>query len=107
MRHKFNKILTLLAEGTEYKGTIMVTENNLTYVIFDVSELDKIDFTQVMQTSAETCRISIDELQTLVKWEGGTPPCILSLTTKGSYLTQDEILEIMATPAWTGPLPTE
>jgi hypothetical protein len=45
----------------------MVTENNgLTYVIFNVSELDQIDFNQVLQTSAETCRRSVDGLQTLV-----------------------------------------
>lgn len=79
--------------------------NQFTYVIFDVSELDTIDFTQVEQTSAETCRRSLDGLQTLVKWAGTLPTCVEALTTKGPYLTQDEILVIMATPAWTDPNP--
>ena len=84
----------------------MITENNgITYVIFNVSELPLIDFTQVLQTSIETCRKSIDETQTLVKWytDSGVPTCVQSLTTKSQYYTHDEILEIMSTPAWTDP----
>lgn len=86
----------------------MITENNgLTYIIFNVSELSLIDFTQVLQTSIETCRKSVDETQTLVKWytDNGVPTCVQSLTTKSQYYTHDEILEIMSTPAWTEPLP--
>lgn len=86
----------------------MITENNgLTYVIFNVSELPLINFDQVLQTSAETCRKSVDETQTLVKWESseGIPICVQDLTTKSQYYTHDEILAIMATPAWTEPLP--
>ena len=37
------------------------------YVIFNVSELDKIDFTQVEETSIETVRKSVDETLTFVK----------------------------------------
>jgi hypothetical protein len=85
----------------------MLQENGLTYVIFNVSELPLIDFTQVLQTSAETCRKSIDETQTLVKWytDNGVPTCVQSLTTKSQYYTHDEILEIMSTPEWTQPMP--
>jgi hypothetical protein len=85
----------------------MLQENDLTYVIFNVSELDTIDFSQVLQTSAETCRLSVDESKTLVKWEGSVPSSVAALTTKGPYLTHDEILEIMATPEWTQPMPME
>lgn len=84
----------------------MLQENNLTYVIFNVSELNTIDFSQVLQTSIETCRLSVDGTKTLVKWEGITPSSVLALTTKGPYLTQDEILVIMETSEWTEPLPT-
>lgn len=86
----------------------MPTESNgITYVIFNVSELPDIDFTQVLQTSAETCRKSVDGTKTLVKWEtsSGVPVCVQNLTTKGPYLTHDEILEIMSTPEWTNPSP--
>jgi len=88
----------------------MVTENNgLTYVVFNVSELDQIDFNQVLQTSAETCRISVDGSQTLVKWytHVGVPSCVQSLTTKGPYMTHEETLNLMSTPAWTEPMPME
>jgi hypothetical protein len=71
------------------------------YVIFNVSELHKIDFSQVLETSAETVRKSVDGTKTFVKWEGEAPSCVLSLTTKGSYLTHEEIITILATEEWT------
>ena len=75
------------------------------YVIFNVSELDKIDFNQVYETSAETVRKSIDGTLTFVKWNGDIPSCIESLTTKGDILTHEEILAILSTDVWTNPLP--
>lgn len=75
------------------------------YVIFNVSELDKIDFNQVYETSAETIRKSIDETLTFVKWNGDIPSCVESLTTKGDILTHEEILTILSTDVWTNPLP--
>ena len=42
---------------------------NRRYVIFDASEVNTIDFTQVLQTSAETLRLSIDETKALIKYE--------------------------------------
>lgn len=76
---------------------------NRQYVIFDVSELDKINFDEVLETSAETVRKSVDGTKTFVKWEDGSsvPASVQSLTTKGPYLTHDEILAILATPEWT------
>jgi len=78
--------------------------NNRKYVVFNVSELDKIDFTQVLETSAETLVRSVDGTKTFVKWEGDVPPCILSLTTKGKYLTTDEIVQLMTTSEWSKPI---
>ena len=78
--------------------------SNRQFVIFDVSELDKIDFTQVLETSAETVRKSVDGTKTFVKWEDDVPACVESLTTKGDYLTYEEILSILATEEWTVPM---
>jgi len=78
--------------------------NNRKYVVFNVSELDKIDFTQVLETSSETLVRSVDGTKTFVKWEGDVPPCILSLTTKGEYLTTDEIVQLMTTSEWSKPI---
>lgn len=86
----------------------MITENNgLTYVTLSASEVNQLDFNQILQTSVETLRYSIDGLQTIVKWDtvDGVPSCVNSLTTKGPYMTHDEALELMATTAWTDPNP--
>ena len=71
------------------------------FMIFSISELSSIDFTQVLETSAETVRISIDGTKTFVKWDGeSAPECVTNLTTKEGPYTYNEILEIMSTSAW-------
>jgi len=77
---------------------------NRVFVIFNVSELDKIDFSQVLETSADTVRKSVNLQKTFVKWEGDVPACVSSLTTKTDYLTLEEILAVLDTPEWTSPI---
>lgn len=74
--------------------------DNKTYVVFDVSELDKIDFSQVVETSVETLVRSIDGTKTFVSWEGTQSSFIESLTTKGEYLTGMDIVLLMPTSEW-------
>jgi hypothetical protein len=85
----------------------METQNyeNREFMIFNVSELNQIDFTQVHETSQETVRKSIDETLTFVKWDGATPQCVLHLQTKEGPYTYEEMLSILATPEWTDPEP--
>jgi len=79
---------------------------NREFMIFNVSELDTIDFTQVLETSIETVRKSVDSTKTFVKWDGLIiPDCVLNLTTKEGPYTYEEILTILATPEWTDPNP--
>ena len=73
---------------------------NRRFVIFNVSELSTIDFSQVDETSADTVRKSVDELETFVKFELPTPSSVTALTTKSQEYTYDEILVILATPSW-------
>jgi hypothetical protein len=74
------------------------------YVIFNVSELDKIDFTQVFETSAETVRKSLDETLTFVKYATEEmPSSVASLDTKQGPYSHEEILSILGTPEWTNP----
>jgi hypothetical protein len=71
------------------------------YIIFNVSELSIINFDEVLETSSETVRKSIDNTKTFVKWNGGTiPPSIQSLTTKLGPYTHNEILTILSTQEW-------
>ncbi len=74
------------------------------YVIFNVSELDKIDFNQVFETSIETVRKSVDGTLTFVKYKDeAMPSSVVSLETKQGPYSHTEILEILATPEWTNP----
>jgi hypothetical protein len=75
--------------------------NNREFMIFAVSELDQIDFTQVLETSADTVRKSVDGLKTFVKWEGTMPSCVNNLTTKEGPYTHEEILVILSNSNWT------
>ena len=75
------------------------------FMIFNVSELNTIDFTQVEETSANTVRKSVDGDKTFIKWDDVTPECVNNLTTKEGPYTYEEILAILSTPQWTDPNP--
>lgn len=74
---------------------------NRRYVIIPVEELANIDFTEVMETSAETCRLSVDATKTFVKYEGNQPPSVAAIVNKSQEYTQEEILQILSTEEWT------
>jgi len=71
-----------------------------TYLIIPTSELSKVDFSQVCETSSETVRKSVDETKTFIKWDSSEPSFVSSITgTEGPY-TKQEILTILATDDW-------
>jgi hypothetical protein len=77
---------------------------NREYLIFPVSELNKVDFSQVLETSSDTVRKSVDETKTFVKWNGEAPAFVSTMTgTEGPY-THAEILEILSTSEWSSPM---
>jgi hypothetical protein len=80
---------------------------NREFMIFSVSELDQIDFSQVLETSQDTVRKSIDQTKTFVKWNGEIPDCVLDLLTKEGPYSYEEIVEIMNTQEWTSPIVIE
>jgi hypothetical protein len=72
------------------------------FMILSVSELPQIDFSQVLETSVNTVRVSIDGSKTFVKWDGNTiPSSVESLTTKEGPYTYSEIIEILSSSDWT------
>jgi hypothetical protein len=72
------------------------------FMIFNVSELELIDFSQVLETSIDTVRKSIDGTKTFVKWDGDTIPSSVDLlTTKEGPYTYTEIIDILNGPEWT------
>jgi hypothetical protein len=67
------------------------------YVIIDASEVSSVDFDQVLQTSANTLRYSVDGSKALLKYEGTQPFFLLGKT----EYTHEEILSILSGPEWT------
>ena len=67
------------------------------YVIYNMSEVDKIDFSLVEQTSIETLRISIDGTLTVLKFQGDKPSFLEGV----KQYNHSEIYAIMRTPEWT------
>jgi len=78
--------------------------NNRQYVIFNTSELDKINFDQVLETSADTVRRSVDGTKTFVKWDNEMPSCVDDVITKEGPYTYTEMLEILSGEEWTQPM---
>lgn len=84
---------------------IQVYENRK-FMIFNISELNQIDFTQVLETSIDTLRKSVDETKTFVKWESDSiPSSIESLTTKEGPYSYSEMLTILQSSEWFKNLP--
>ena len=73
---------------------------NRKFMIFNISELNKIDFEQVCETSIDTITKSNDGEKTFVKWDNDTPECVLNLNTKEGPYTYDEMLNILSTEEW-------
>ena len=77
---------------------------NRKFMIFNVSELELIDFTQVCETSIDTVRKSVDETKTFVKWDSlQIPSSVETLTTKEGPYTYEEMLTILQGSEWTDP----
>ena len=75
--------------------------NNRTYVILDAAEVDTVNFDEVMQTSADKLRYSLDGTKFLLKYEGTQPFFLLGKT----EYTHAEILPIMQSPEWSSEEP--
>jgi hypothetical protein len=79
-------------------------------MIIDSSQVNAINFEQVLETSAETLRYSVDKALTFVKWDNtvsnGIPSSIASIPgqyKQGPY-TYEEMLDILATSTWSAPI---
>jgi hypothetical protein len=73
-------------------------------MIFNVSEIDKINFGEVLETSTQWLRISVNAQKTFVKWDGNTiPNSVQTLTTSEGPYTYDEIITILDSSEWVEP----
>jgi hypothetical protein len=74
---------------------------NREYLVIPVSELTKVDFNLVLETSAETVRKSIDGAKTFVKWDGETPAFVATISGAEGPYTYSEILDLLTGAEWT------
>ena len=76
------------------------------YAVIELTETDKVIFSQVNQSSAQTMRRNLANTQGLISWSV-TPSFITngSLPIVGSVMSHEQALNLMATPEWTEPMP--
>ena len=65
------------------------------WVIISASDVSNIDFSQVMEDSAQTIRYSVDGTLTFVKYEGDMPSSVTACSSKSQEYSHDEILAIL------------
>ena len=47
---------------------------NISYLIFDVSEISLVNFNEVLETSEETLRYSLNNTKTFIKYDSDNTP---------------------------------
>tara|TARA_R110000824_G_scaffold130213_8_gene291996 strand:- start:1775 stop:2029 length:255 start_codon:yes stop_codon:yes gene_type:complete len=71
------------------------------YVIIPYSEANNIDFDQVMESDIDTVRVSVDGMNTFVKYEHEMPSSVVAIQDKSQEYSHREILQILSTEEWT------
>jgi hypothetical protein len=82
--------------------------NNRKYIVVDLSDTDKVLFSQVNQSSAQSMRRDLANTQGLLSYSV-TPSFVTngSLPIVGDVINQTEALALLATSAWSEPMPEE
>ena len=84
--------------------------NHLTYAICDIAtDMSKVDFSQVSQSSGLTCRTSLDDTLFVIKYPTGKIPTFINtgVIVPSQTLGHAATLTLMATPEWSEPMPPE
>ena len=66
------------------------------YVIYSMEDVSNIDFSQVIETSQDTLRLSLNGEYALLKFRGDTPDFLVGL----QQYTYAEIIPIMRSDEW-------
>tara|TARA_R100001463_G_scaffold130452_1_gene189871 strand:+ start:1323 stop:1622 length:300 start_codon:yes stop_codon:yes gene_type:complete len=74
--------------------------SNREYIVYDISEINTIDFSEVLETSRDTIVYSVDGTKSFVKWEGDVPQCVEDLKSKTGPYTHAEMRNILQTAEW-------
>ena len=82
--------------------------NNRSYIVIDLSDTDKVLFSQVSQTSAQSMRRNLANTQGLLSYSV-TPSFVSdgSVVPVGSVMNQTEALTLLSGSDWSEPMPEE
>ena len=67
------------------------------YTIILAEAISSVNFSQVLETSEDTLRYSLNNNQVLLKFEGETPSFLVG----NQLYDYEEIMEILNSPTWT------
>ena len=77
--------------------------NNRSYIVIDLSDTDKVLFSQVSQSSAQSMRRNLANTQGLLSYQVEPSFITNGSLTPVSTMNHEEALALMATAAWTDP----
>ena len=81
--------------------------NTLTYATISIDDLQKIDFSQIGETSADTIRKSLDLTQFVIKWSSEPTFIEDELVIPIGIYNHVNILSLMSTAEWSEPFINE
>jgi hypothetical protein len=73
---------------------------DINYIILDYSEINKVNFDEILITSIDTLRLNNDGTKTFIKWIGEEPTFVSELVSKSVIYNNEEILIILEQPEW-------
>ena len=77
-----------------------------TYIVIELTETSKVDYSQVNQTSAQTMRRNLANTQGLFSYI--TEPSFVTsgaLPIVGDKMNHEQCLQLMSSPEWSEPMP--
>jgi len=82
--------------------------NNRSYIVISLNDTDSVLWSQINQSSAQSMRRNLANTQGLLSYSV-TPSFISdgSIVPVGDIMNQTEALELLATSAWSEPMPEE
>jgi hypothetical protein len=82
--------------------------NNRSYIVISLNDTDSVLWSQINQSSAQSMRRNLANTQGLLSYSV-TPSFISdgSVVPVGDIMNQTEALELLATSAWSEPMPEE
>ena len=70
------------------------------YLIFPISEISKINYSLILETSEESLRKSIDGTKTFIKWDNEIPSFVSTLLNSEGPYNYNEMINILLTQEW-------